>query len=297
MGPKRDVLGQLRAAILAEGLHFGLSSHRAEHDWFFDVGRHIPSDVNNPANAALYGPAQERLAPKDDADLEEDFTYVGQSWLDDWLARTAELVTRYEPELVYFDWWVGQPAFRNTLPTDTSISDRSWGYIEHDTFKSPDVIIHTLADVVSKNGNLLLNVGPRADGSIPEEAQKLLREIGAWLEVNGEAVYGSKPWRTFGEGPTENAGGTFQEGHAKPYTAQDFRFTTHGGHLYAIELGWPENGQALIRSITPESKVRSVSLLGSARQVPFTQDADGLHLYLPKQRPGAYAWVYRIETN
>ena len=162
---------------------------------------------------------------------------------------------------------------------------------------SPERIIHTLADVVSKNGNLLLNVEPPPDSSIPEEAQKVLQEIGAWLEVNGEAIYHSKPWSTFGEGPTRNAAGTFQEGHARPYTAQDFRFTTHGRYLYAIELGWPENGHALIRSITQESKVGSVNLLGSARQVPFTQDADGLHLYLPKQRPGAYAWVYRIETH
>ena len=345
MGPKRDVLGELRAAIRAEGLHFGLSSHRAEHDWFFDVGRRIRSDVNDPANASLYGPAQERIATKSDADLEDDFTYVGQAWLDDWLARTAELVTRYEPELVYFDWWVGQAAFRNTLPkflayyynrgaanggvvvdyklhafapgsgaldvergqltdiqehvwqTDTSISNASWGYIKNDTFKTPELIIHMLADVVSKNGNLLLNIGPRPDGTIPEEAQRILREVGAWLKVNGEAIYDSKPWRRFGEGPTQVAGGTFQEAKAKPYTSEDFRFTTAGGHLYAIELGWPEGGQALIRSITPDVKVGAVKLLGSARTIPFTQDADGLRLYLPKKRSGAYAWVYRIETN
>ena len=209
---------------MAEGLHFGLSSHRAEHDWFFEGGRHNRSDVNDPAYAAFYGPAQNRLPPKSDSNLADDFTYVSQGWLDDWLARTAEVVTRYQPELVYFDWWVGQPSFRNTLPkflayyynrgaaaggvvvnykdlaaapgagtldvergqltdiqqqvwqTDTSISNISWGYLEHDSFKTPEFIIHMLVDVVSKNGNLLLNVGPRPDGTIPEEAQRILRE-------------------------------------------------------------------------------------------------------------------------
>jgi alpha-L-fucosidase len=282
---------------------------------------------------------------KTDADLEDDWTYVAQAWLDDWLARTAELVTRYEPELVYFDWWVGHPAFRNTVPkflayyynqgatrggvvvdyklggfapnagtldiergqltdiqervwqTDTSISNESWGYIGHDTYKTPAVIIHLLADVVSKNGNLMLNVGPRADGTIPEEAQKTLREVGAWLKVNGEAIYASKPWTRFGEGPTAVAGGSLQETNTKPFTAEDFRFTTRQGHLYAIELGWPGNGEALIRSITPQTLVCRVRLLATGEIIPFTQDADGLHLMLPRKRPGQHAWVYRIETK
>ena len=116
MGPRRDLLGELRSAVLSEGLHFGLSSHRAEHDWFFDVGRHIRSDVNDPAYAAFYGPAQERLSPRTDSPLVDDFTYVGQGWTHDWLARTTELVTKYQPELVYFDWWVGQASFRDTVP-------------------------------------------------------------------------------------------------------------------------------------------------------------------------------------
>ena len=345
MGPRRDLLGELRSAILAEGLHFGLSSHRAEHDWFFEGGRHTRSDVNDPANAAFYGPAQNRLSSRSESNLEDDFTYVSQGWLDDWLARTAEVVTRYQPELVYFDWWVGQPSFRNTLPkflayyynrgvatggvvvnykdlsaapgtgtldvergqltdiqqqvwqTDTSISNISWGYLEHDSFKTPEFIIHMLVDVVSKNGNLLLNVGPRPDGTIPEEAQRILREVGEWLKVNGEAIYGSKPWTRFGEGPTAASGGSFHEGQAKPYTPQDFRFTTGGGHLYAIELGWPEDGQVLIHSITTDLKVTQVRLLGVAGRVPFTQDAQGLHLRLPAGRHGAHAWVYRIETR
>jgi len=89
--------------------------------------------------------------------------------------------------------------------TDTSVGNKSWGYIKDDTFKSPEFVIHQLVDIVSKNGNLLLNIGPRSDGSIPEEVQQVLLEVGAWLNVNGECIYGTRPWRTYGEGPTKVA--------------------------------------------------------------------------------------------
>ena len=345
MGPRRDVVRDLKAAVVAEGLHYGISWHRAEHDWFFDGGRHIRSDVNDPANAGFYGPAQDRIAPTAESVLLDDFTYVNQGWLDDWLARTAEVVAKYQPELVYFDWWIGQPSFRAAVPkflayyynrgaaaggvvvnykevalasgtgtadvergqltdiqpqvwqTDTSISNLSWAYLEHDSFKTPEHLIHLLADVVSKNGNLLLNIGPKPDGTIPEEVQRILGEIGGWLKVNGEAIYGSRPWTRFGEGPTQVAGGKFHEGETKPFTPEDFRFTTAGDRLYAIELGWPREGQVVIHSITPEVKVGSVRLLGVAKPIAFTQDAVGLHLQLPAARTGSYAWVYRIETR
>ena len=340
-GPKRDVIGLLAKAVRGQGMHFGVSSHRAEHDWFFDGGRHFDSDVNDPAYAELYGPAVDHLSKRDE-NLGDDWTYVSQAWLDDWLARTAELIDDYHPDLIYFDWWIGHPTFRNTLPTllsyyyndgakrdgvvvnyklgdfpegagtldiergqltgihdthwqtDTSISNDSWGYVEHDTYKSPTVIIHLLADVVSKNGNLMLNIGPRADGTIPQGAQDTLRSIGRWLKVNGEAIYGSKPWRVYGEGPTEVVGGTFQDTKTKPYTAQDFRFTTGNGNLYAIELGWPANGAATVRSIRPDDKVTRVQLLADGSTVPFTQDAGGLHLRLPPHPVGSDAYVFRI---
>ncbi|ASG25195.1 alpha-L-fucosidase [Nitrospirillum viridazoti] len=350
MGPKRDLIGDLARAVRAQGLHLGLSSHRAEHDWFFDEGRKIPSDVNDPRYADFYGPAQLRVKEKgsDDADVFGDFTPVSQAWLSDWLARSAELVDLYHPDLIYFDWWIGHPAFRGTLPkflayyynsqaklggsaivnykigafpegagvldiergqlpgiqprvwqTCTSISNDSWGYVENDTYKSPQALIHLLADVVSKNGNLLLNIGPRADGSIPQGAQDTLMAMGGWLTVNGEAIYGTRPWRQFGEGPTEVASGSFQETKTKPYTAQDFRFTTKGAALYAIELGWPAEGEAVIHSLKVEDKVKAVTLLGvGGGTLTFRQDADGLHLTLPQRPAGAIAaYVYRIEMQ
>ncbi|WP_254460818.1 alpha-L-fucosidase [Xanthomonas sacchari] len=345
MGPRRDVIGELSKAIRAQGLHFGLSSHRAEHDWFFDGGRQFDSDVNDPRYAGLYGPAQVRLPGKDDADVHNDWTPVSQAWLDDWLARTTELIDRYDPDLIYFDWWIAHPTFRGTLPTmlsyyynhgaakggvvvnyklgafpegagtldiergqltgihpthwqtDTSVSNASWGYVENDTYKTPTFIIHMLVDVVSKNGNLMLNIGPRADGSIPDTERAILLSIGKWLKTNGEAIYDSTPWRSYGEGPTEVVGGTFQDTKTKPYTPEDFRFTTGHGALYAIELGWPADGKAVIRSLKPADGVRSVTLLADGKPVPFEQRADGLHLRLPAKPVGEHAYVFRIALS
>ncbi|MEP6898272.1 MAG: alpha-L-fucosidase [Rhodanobacter sp.] len=342
MGPHRDIIGLLSRAIRAQGMHFGISSHRAEHDWFFDGGRHFDSDVNDPRYAELYGPAEDLLS-KDNSNLADDWTSVSQAWLDDWLARTTELIDNYHPDLIYFDWWIGHPTFRNTLPkmlayyynqgarrdgvvvnyklgdfpegagtldiergqltgihpthwqTDTSISEASWGYIDHDTYKSPQSLIHLLVDVVSKNGNLMLNIGPRADGTIPEGERDVLLQIGRWLKTNGDAIYASHPWRVFGEGPTEVAGGSFQDTKTRPYTAQDFRFTTRAGVLYAIELGWPKDGAVVIHAVKPADRVRAVTLLANARPVSWKQQQDGLHLHLPAQPVGEYAYVFRIE--
>jgi alpha-L-fucosidase len=217
-------------------MHFGASSHRIEHDWFLNGGRTFDSDINDPKYAAFYGPAHPRIAtPEADHNLIEDWTYLSPQFMDDWEARTAEIIQKYHPDVLYFDWWIGQPSMRGHLTelasyyynqtskqgpvgvidykdhalqegsgtfdvergqlsdirklpwqTDTSLSNGSWGYIENDTFKTPEFIIQLLADVVSKNGNLLLNVGPRSDGTIPDQAEQILRQVGAWLKVNGE---------------------------------------------------------------------------------------------------------------
>ncbi len=347
MGPHRDVVGDLAAAVRAEGLHFGASSHRVEHDFFLGVGREIDSDVNDPQFAAFYGPAHLRLEDDWSAPVSDDFTYVSQAWTNDWLARASEIVEKYHPDVMYFDWWIGQANVRPDLTrfaafyynestkysghagvinfkdyamerhsgvqdfergqlteirpevwqTDTSVSNKSWGYIENDTFKSPEFVVHQLVDIVSKNGNLLLNIGPRSDGTISEEVQQVLREVGAWLGANGDAIYATRPWRTFGEGPTKVAGGAFHDTDTVSYTAADFRFTTKGDALYAIEMAWPAHGEAVIHSLaetTATSQVDSVTLLGSGAKLKFEQRADGLHIHLPADAPGKYAYAYRI---
>src|SRR5690242_18102418 len=112
MGPHRDLWGELAKAVRAEGLHLGASSHRVEHNFFLGVGRTIPSDVNDPKYADFYGPAHRWLEAKTGTPLSNDFTFVSKAWTDDWLARSAEIVEKYHPEIMYFDWWIGQASVR-----------------------------------------------------------------------------------------------------------------------------------------------------------------------------------------
>jgi alpha-L-fucosidase len=348
MGPHRDIIGDLANAVRNEGLYFGVSSHRVEHNFFFDGGRQIPSDVNDPQYAAFYGPAHAWLANKRGTPVSNDFSYVSQAWTNDWLARCAEIVGKYHPDIMYFDWWIGQASARANLTrfaafyyngalqnsghagvinykdfalqensavldlergqldeirplpwqTDTSISNKSWGFIENDTFKSPEFIVHQLVDIVSKNGNLLLNVGPRSDGTIPEQVQQVLRGVGSWLAVNGEAIYGTRPWGIYGEGPTKVAAGSFHDTETASFTADDFRFTTKGDVVYAIELGWPAGGEATIQSMgsvaMPNRTIVTVELLGSGAKLEYDQRSDALHIKLPAQAPGKYAYSFRL---
>jgi len=184
--------------------------------------------------------------------------------------------------------------------TDTSVGLKSWGYIEGEEFRTPDSLVDDLIDIVSKNGLLLLNIGPRADGSIPDQAQQLLLEVGRWLAVNGEAIYGSRPWKIFGEGPTPVLTGGFTDKKQKSFTAEDIRFTTKGATLYAIALDWPGKTMTVksfgVASKLLDKRIASVKLLGSRQRLKWEQEPDGLKVELPDIKPGDYAFVLRIET-
>ena len=336
MGPKRDIIGELADAVRKQWLIFGLSSHRAEHWWFFDGGMQFPSDVQDERYAAFYGPAQPQS------------TQPTEPFFEDWLARTCELVDKYQPQLVWFDWWIEQPSFAPWLQrfaayyynrgaqwgrgvainyklrafpetaavfdvergqlgdirypfwqTDTAVAKNSWGYVKEQDYKTATSIIGDLADIVSKNGALLLNVGPRPDGTIPEPEEEILLEIGRWLAVNGEAIYGTRPWKVFGEGPTEVVSGGFNDTKRAAFTAKDVRFTVKGDALYAIVLGYPERGEAVIQSLGTNLRLYNqpigrVELLGAREPLQWSRGANGLRVKLPAEKPSEHALVLKI---
>lgn len=350
MGAKRDIIGELSAATRRAGLTFGVSNHRAEHWWFMNGGRKFPSDVQDPAYADFYAPAQTDIVSWDDPMWHtKDWTpRPDTAYLEDWLARNIELVDNYQPELYYFDWWIEQQVFEPYLrrfaahyynrgiewgkqvaincknqafpdgtvvfdvergqlselrpvfwQSDTAVAKNSWCYTTEQDYRTSSSILHDLIDIVSKNGALLLNVGPRADGTIPEADTQILLDIGRWLEVNGEAIYGTRPFKIYGEGPTEVISGGFTDAKRADFTARDIRFTTRDGNLYAILLGVPETDTVSIESLGTgrgllENPIESVGLLGGNYPVTWTRDENGLHVTAPSWNADSPAAVLKI---
>jgi alpha-L-fucosidase len=190
--------------------------------------------------------------------------------------------------------------------TDTCIG--SWHYdrgiFERHRYKTAKTVIHTLADIVSKNGNLLLSIPVRADGTIDSDETAIVEGIAAWMDVNSESIFGTRPWKVFGEGPAIASAAPisaqgFNEGKGKPFTAEDIRFTQKGNTLYAIVLGWP--AQALkIKSLGKEAKlldkqIANVQLLGSDERIAWSQDDDALVIEPAKNKPSDAAVVFKIQ--
>lgn len=339
MGPRRDVFGELMTAVDDAWMVRGASSHRAEHWFFMNGGMRFDSDVRDARFSDFYGPAQrEETAPN-------------EQFLEDWLLRTVEIIDRYRPQVLWFDWWLEQPAFepylrllaayyynraaewgrgvvinykwtafaegsavydieRGAMPgirpdvwqNDSSVGKTSWGWIEDHDYKSLDDLVGELVDVVAKNGNLLLNIGPKADGTIAPAERELLEGIGDWLTVNGEAIFGSRPWLIPGEGPTEVVAGSMIDDAFAPYTSEDVRFTTRtdvtGDYVYATVLRWPEDGVARIRSWGRSSgllgrRIAELTVLGHG-PAEWSQDADALRVTLPETPPSAVGVVVKL---
>jgi alpha-L-fucosidase len=182
--------------------------------------------------------------------------------------------------------------------TDTCIGD--WHYdrsiFDRHRYKTVGQVVRMLVDIVSKNGNLLLNIPVKGDGTIDADEIKFLDGMAAWMEMNGEGIFGTRPWKIFGEGPTKVQSGMFNENRVR-FGAQDVRFTSKCDVLYAYFLGWPEDGQLTIQSLATgaaDKSIASLKLLGSPEKVVWTQDAGGLHVTLPATKPGNDVFALKL---
>jgi alpha-L-fucosidase len=350
MGPCRDVVGELAKAIRQQGMHFMVSFHHFEN-WFFYSHLLKDSDTVDPRYSDLYGP----IHNLDSIPAERDWLECWweqerptKEFHDRWMAKIVEVVDRYQPDLMWFDFalrfvqesykkkllayyynkageWGKEVAvthkWHDLAPgssivdlelgrfdaltyhdwiTDTTVDDGcGWGYLRDTQYKPLSTLVHYLIDNVSKNGCLLLNVGPKPNGEIPEQAQELLKGMGKWLSVNGEAIYGTTPWMTYGEGPTHMPkAGYFMEDQEVTYTAQDIRYTAKSNLLYAICLGWPTQPIQMkeLKRLYP-GEVLSIRLLGVDQELAWSLTPAGLTIIAPDQKPCDHAYVIKIERN
>ncbi len=344
MGPKRDIMGDFAAAARGAGLRFVTTFHHSFHWDFFQIARGEGYDLDDPKYEDLYLRAHRPGTMPDEAyhnrwrdQIHEVIDRYSPDllWFDFGLGRirgdykkavlayyynealkkNREVGVTYKnkdlpPGAGIFDLEVGKMDDLCLFPwlTDTSIDcvpRGNWAYSASAGYKSPERLIHNLVDRVSKNGQLLLNVGPRADGTIPEPAKRILRKMGEWLRINGEAIYGTRPWYVAGEGPTRAAldmsqGGHFNETGEPRYCAHDIRFTTKKDTLYATCLGVPGDEVFIFtfkQRVAPE-EIRQVSMLGVDGPLKWRHDPDeGLIVETPPDVPSEYANTFKIEMK
>ena len=227
-----------------------------------------------------------------------------------------KMLNEMQREAMTYDIERGKAENILPLPWQTDTCIGSWHYdqsiFQHHSYKSAASVVRMLADIVSKNGNLMLSVPLQRDGQPDADEIKIVNEIGAWMRVSGEAIYATRPWKIFGEGPSIVVA---EKGHfggqtdvqKKPFTSEDIRFTQSkdGKILYAIVLEIPQDGNVTIKSLASNSqnwpdKIGSVKLVGDdgwfGAKLKFTRDENGLHVSLPKNFAGKIAFALKIQS-
>ena len=330
-GPHRDIVGELESAIRRRGLKFMTSFHHERtREHYQYAHKNYPSVMEGYPEEVMYGNIEEDLyfdhwlarlvevidnyAPDliwHDAELPNIPEDHHRQYLAYYFNRAAErdqepVVTAKNEELpldvTVEDFERGRPAEQLNRPwlTDTSITTNGWLYTEEEDLKSPETVVHELVDIVSKNGCMLLNFGPRPDGTIPETQKEVLRGVGDWLDTHGEAIYETRPCNTFGEGPTRlEEGGHFLDDIE--YTAEDVRYTQSkdGETIYAIVMGWPERETVTLESVDVANDDGTVGLLGGPDDLNYEVAGDSrLSIDVPDipaaERPSDIAVVFEL---
>ncbi|HUR59773.1 MAG TPA: alpha-L-fucosidase [Opitutaceae bacterium] len=354
MGPKRDVYGDLVAALRRRGLKtIATEHHLRTFNWYLpgtnafgggdlkkaeEIVRAKNYDLANPEYADLYW---------------NSLTSTHAEFMRVWRLKLLEVIDKYRPDVLWFDGGnfrgtdtektvlevlahyhnqahaSGQAVeVLNKLPgtmkfnfpegygiltyeegrdrddkvvrpwiDDMKISDIGWGFVANQKYKSGAEICAGLIDRVARGGGLLLNLSPKADGTIPDEQKHALLEVGAWLKVNGEAIYSSRPWRIHAEGDEKKlrTGGEHSKWTFTNVDTSDIRFTQpkNGGTLFAISLAWPQDAAPLlVKSITEQTlpgRISRVTLLGHTGDLKFTRTPEGLRVELPRSPAGMVA--------
>ncbi|MFR9635613.1 MAG: alpha-L-fucosidase [Rikenellaceae bacterium] len=347
MGPNRDIVAEMQKAVKKQGMKYIVTYHRHWlYSWYPTWDK--STDAGDPKYSGLYGPqlTEDKFRMADHG--MNSPVMAGKEFDKEWLARLDELMTKYDPDIIWFDnkmniigedyrkqflanyYNIGlkrgkdvvctykfedmaegsavldleRSRMSDKMPftwlTDDSVDWGAWCNVSNPDYKTTNRLLDFLIDVVSKNGAVLLNVTPTANGVIPYGVETRLREMGAWLKLNGEAIYDTRPWVIYGEDPQKIKEGHLSEHQNKDATAEDIRFTiSKKGQLYATTLDWPADGRLVIRSLSTKANhlkepVTKVSMLGSKEKLTFKQTDKGLEVTFPKERPCEHAFVLKI---